>query len=80
MSAYPAELWNGGCPCLACVPECADPWSFVAQFHVCPNCGNKRCPGGANHANECSGSNEPGQPGSLYAAHASAEVEQEKPQ
>lgn len=34
---------------------------------LCPTCGNKRCPGAANHTNVCTGSNATGQPGSLYA-------------
>jgi len=33
---------------------------------VCPDCGNKRCPRATNHELECSGSNEPGQKGSIY--------------
>jgi Zn finger protein HypA/HybF involved in hydrogenase expression len=33
---------------------------------VCPDCGNKRCPKATNHMLECSGSNEPGQEGSIY--------------
>jgi hypothetical protein len=64
---YPAHLFGYRCPCKACVHAEADPWSFGAQVHLCPWCGNKRCPGAVNHANPCSGSNEPGQPGSLYA-------------
>jgi hypothetical protein len=63
---YPEEFWPG-CPCAACVPPGSDPFSFHAQFHVCPQCGNKRCPGAANHENTCTGSNAPGQPDSLYA-------------
>lgn len=63
---YPQELFPG-CPCKACVPVDADPWSFHAQMHLCPHCGNKRCPGAADHRNLCSGSNKPGQFGSLYA-------------
>lgn len=35
-------------------------------FILCPVCGNKRCPKANNHHFECSGSNEPGQPGSAY--------------
>jgi hypothetical protein len=35
---------------------------------VCPDCGNKRCPKGNDHRNACTGSNEPGQPGSAYPA------------
>ena len=33
---------------------------------VCPDCGNKRCPRATNHELECSGSNKPGQEGSMY--------------
>lgn len=35
-------------------------------FIVCPKCGNKRCPRATNHELDCTGSNEPGQPGSRY--------------
>jgi hypothetical protein len=37
-------------------------------FIVCPDCGNKRCPRATHHDRACSGSNEPGQPGSIYGA------------
>ena len=30
------------------------------------SCGNKRCPKATDHRFECTGSNEPGQPGSIY--------------
>jgi len=63
---WPRDFYPQGCPCKACVPEDMDPFSFAAQFHLCPTCGNKRCPGAADHRNTCTGSNEPGQPGSLY--------------
>lgn len=33
---------------------------------ICPKCGNKRCPHASDHRLECTGSNEPGQPGSVY--------------
>lgn len=33
---------------------------------LCPVCGNKRCPKASDHALACTGSNEPGQPGSVY--------------
>lgn len=33
---------------------------------VCELCGSKRCPHGTNHTNECTESNELGQPGSRY--------------
>lgn len=38
----------------------------MAVMFLCSECGNKRCPHAADHANECTGSNEPGQAGSLY--------------
>lgn len=46
-------------------------------MHLCPECGNKRCPRAAWHGNDCTGSNEPGQPGSNYpAAPTGQEAEQ----
>lgn len=38
------------------------------RMNLCPICGNKRCPRATSHNNECTGSNEPGQPGSSYPA------------
>lgn len=40
----------------------ADVWWMV----VCATCGNKRCPHATDCALPCSGSNEPGQKGSMY--------------
>lgn len=37
-----------------------------SRFIVCPDCGNKRCPKGTNHALACTNSNEAGQPGSEW--------------
>lgn len=33
---------------------------------LCEECGNKRCPHASDHTYECTRSNEPGQPGSIY--------------
>ena len=33
---------------------------------LCPICGNKRCPHASDHNLECTGSNDVGQPGSIY--------------
>ena len=33
---------------------------------TCPECGNKRCPKASDHTLDCTGSNEMGQPGSVY--------------
>ena len=35
-------------------------------FIVCDACGNKRCPRATDHRLACTGSNEPGQPGSVF--------------
>lgn len=51
---------KGRCICAACQPD-------YRLMRVCATCGNKRCPGAADHRNTCTGSNEPGQPGSMYA-------------
>jgi hypothetical protein len=34
--------------------------------YACEICGNKRCPHHTDHRLACTGSNEPGQPGSSY--------------
>lgn len=39
---------------------------FLDRMLLCPVCGNKRCPKASDHELPCSGSNEPGQPGSIY--------------
>lgn len=46
---------------------------------LCPTCGNKRCPKATYHANLCSGSNEPGQPGSDYTAPPQQPAERVEP-
>ena len=40
------------------------------RMRLCPICGNKRCPKASDHDLACTGSNEPGQPGSSYGAAA----------
>jgi len=40
--------------------------SRTNRFIVCEKCGNKRCPHATDHDYECTGSNEPGQKGSIY--------------
>lgn len=34
--------------------------------YACELCGNKRCPHHSDHTLACTGSNEPGQPGSVF--------------
>lgn len=51
------------CPCRRCLEESnTDAWWMI----LCQKCGNKRCPHANDHRNECTQSNEPGQPGSAY--------------
>jgi hypothetical protein len=58
-----ASIRAGKCGCWKCFEERGErPMHMV----VCPACGNKRCPKANNHANVCTNSNEPGQPGSAY--------------
>lgn len=38
----------------------------VAKMVLCPFCGNKRCPKATDHELKCTGSNDPGQEGSIY--------------
>jgi hypothetical protein len=41
--------------------------SLVAtRMILCATCGNKRCPKASDHKLLCTGSNAPGQPGSVY--------------
>lgn len=63
------------CQCRRCLrdrDERSD-WGLPAEMSrmiLCAQCGNKRCPHAADHRNACTGSNEPGQPGSAYPAAA----------
>jgi len=68
-----------GCGCYQCVSAVISqrpfPENMFFPFIVCETCGNKRCPRAEFHENECSGSNEPGQPGSVrYPAHVQREA------
>lgn len=67
------------CECHRCVKE-QNLGSTVAgiflplsatKMILCPTCGNKRCPHASDHDLACTGSNEPGQAGSV-CRHVSA--------
>lgn len=47
--------------CQVCLRVAEVSWMFV-----CVKCGNKRCPHATDCALPCTGSNEPGQKGSVY--------------
>jgi hypothetical protein len=53
--------------CEAAQVERGEMPAWFRSFMVCGTCGNKRCPRATWHENLCTGSNEPGQPGSAYA-------------
>lgn len=75
----------GECGCLRCAKEreAREPtsaWPFPVEarrMFVCAICGNKRCPHSDDHRNACTGSNEPGQPGSRYPSATPATAEQQ---
>jgi hypothetical protein len=50
------------------------------RYFLCETCGNKRCPHATDHRNACTGSNEPGQDGSDYAAQGTSVRMDQDPQ
>ncbi len=55
------------CACRVCAEaRAAAEGERVWWMVLCSICNNKRCPHAAHHDNACTGSNEPGQPGSDY--------------
>ena len=55
--------------------NCGRCWACLAEHQymiLCVDCGNKRCPKANDHRNECTGSNDLGQPGSAYEHGAGA--------
>lgn len=45
--------------------------SLTRGMVVCETCGCKRCPHASDHRNACTGSNDVGQPGSVYGSNPS---------
>jgi hypothetical protein len=56
----------GACNCHQCRKDRMDDSPL---FVVCAECGNKRCPRATDHKWPCTGSNDPGQPGSIYGGY-----------
>jgi hypothetical protein len=54
-----------GCWCYSC-DAAAPGFLFRTRMNLCPDCGNKRCPRATWHGHRCTGSNAPGQRGSIY--------------
>jgi hypothetical protein len=57
------SLRAGKCGCHNCIKARGE---VALHMVVCRQCGNKRCPHATNHDLCCTGSNEPGQAGSVY--------------
>jgi hypothetical protein len=57
-----------GCQCYNCLddPSLGFRNPAIMMMVLCPTCSNKRCPHSDDHNLACTGSNEPGQPGSRY--------------
>lgn len=59
------------CGCIRCYSERTSKtppsqiWRIPFRY-ACEKCGNKRCPHHSDHNLECTGSNKPGQAGSVY--------------
>lgn len=71
--AFPGAAGCGRCDGIkrqAMVRESGDWTQGIGGMIVCVECGNKRCPRAADHRLECTGSNEPNQPGSDYQVQA----------
>ena len=61
------------CPCRACLLAAGhteisniNDENRIWWMVLCQKCGNKRCPHATDCKLECTGSNEPGQKGSIY--------------
>jgi len=61
-----AATLRPGCGCARCRQARPTRVGEFATMILCPKCGNKRCPKATAHWMGCTGSNEPGQPGSDY--------------
>ena len=67
---FPPVEGDTGCQCRTCFRDRYkdDDRPFImSRMFLCQTCGNKRCPHATDHRLECTGSNEPGQPGSFYS-------------
>lgn len=65
--------WGMPCGCHHCKSFAASlvknpitKMAVMGGMILCPICGNKRCPHATAHHLGCTGSNEPGQVGSVY--------------
>lgn len=68
--AWRPNSYGEPCGCQKCMRERDDP-NYRRFMHVCPNCGNKRCPHCEFHGFKCTGSNATGQVGELIQSTSS---------
>lgn len=64
MSTFSVQASPDEYDCHRCMQELGIPLRI--KMILCPICGNKRCPKASDHRLDCTGSNEPEQPGSVY--------------
>jgi len=59
---------GAACTCWKCGGPVIGEFAGIPAYgmKLCPICGNKRCPHASDHDLPCTGSNEPGQKGSVY--------------
>ncbi|WP_144409755.1 hypothetical protein [Cupriavidus basilensis] len=68
-SPSPVQSQARACGCHKCIRDKDDASGIplaLTRMVLCPTCGNKRCPRASDHDRACTGSNEPGQEGSIY--------------
>lgn len=63
-SPQPEDTSAITCDCITC--RTLAPQLVAPIRYACEICGNKRCPHHTDHRLDCTGSNKPGQPGSVY--------------
>jgi hypothetical protein len=68
-----ASGWPSDGPA-ACCWKCLAGQPYMRML-LCPACGNKRCPKASDHELACTGSNEPGQPGSVFGPPVASHLE-----
>lgn len=83
--AHRHGLAHTDCWCARCEGEAKDRLIAAGEIdlvtaacgfmHLCPDCGNKRCPRASWHGNDCTGSNAFGQPGSDYSRATTGDEE-----
>jgi hypothetical protein len=72
LNAFAVANNGPGVCCWKCNPD-------FRRMLLCPTCGNKRCPRASDHALACTGSNEPGQAGSIYGGRPTTTDTPESP-